>query len=63
MPKIDVLVCYKDIEEPEDFVNMEEFEIIKSGKFLYLTSDVDMKYYIPLANVMWFQINYKEEGK
>ena len=63
MPKIDVLVCYLGIEDPEEFENMDSFEIVKGGKFLYLTTDIDMEYYIPLANVMWFQINYKEEEK
>ena len=57
--KLDILVCYKDIEEPEEFVNMTEFKIIEGGKFLYLTTDIEMEYYIPLVNVMWFQINYK----
>jgi len=55
----DVLVCYKGIEEPEEFVNMTVFKIISDGKFLYLSTDIEMEYYIPLANVMWFQINYK----
>jgi len=58
---IDVLVCYKDIEEPEEFENMTEFEIVEGGKFLYLATDIEMEYYIPLINVMWWQVNYKEE--
>jgi len=59
MLKLDVLVCYKEAEEPEEFTNMVEFEIVKDGKFLYLTTNIEMEYYIPLINVMWFQINYK----
>jgi len=54
----DILICFKGIEEPEEFENMTDFEIIKDGKFLFLSTDIDMEYYIPLANVMWFQINY-----
>ena len=61
--KIDVLICHRGVEEPEEFVNMTEFEIIEGGKFLYLTTDIEMEYYIPLVNVMWFQINYKGEEK
>ena len=62
MPKIDVLVCYKDTEEdPEDFENMDSFDIVKGGKFLYLATDIDIEYYVPLANVMWWQVCYKGE--
>ena len=63
MPKMNISVCFKDVEEPEEFENMDSFEIVKGGKFLYLTTDIDMEYYIPLENVMWFQINYKGEVK
>ena len=63
MPKMNILVSFKNVEEPEEFENMDSFEIVKGGKFLYLTTDIDMEYYIPLENVMWFQINYKGEGK
>ena len=63
MPKMNISVSYKNVEETEEFENMDSFEIIKGGKFLYLTTDIDMEYYIPLENVMWFQINYKGEER
>ena len=60
---MNISVSFKNVEEPEEFENMDSFEIVKGGKFLYLTTDIDMEYYIPLENVMWFQINYKGEEK
>ena len=63
MLKIDVKISFKDVEEPEEFENMDGFEIVKGGKFLYLTTDIDVEYYIPLENVLYFEINYKGEGK
>ena len=63
MQKMNISVSFKNVEEPEEFENMDSFEIVKGGKFLYLTTDIDMEYYIPLENVMWFQINYKGEEK
>ena len=65
MPKMNISVCFKDVEEPEEFENMDSFEIVKGGKFLYLYADcgAGLEWYIPLENVMWFQINYKGEEK
>ena len=40
MPKIDVKVSLKDVEEPEEFFNIDEFEPNKHGKFLYLYADI-----------------------
>ena len=63
MPKMNISVSFKNVEEPEEFENMDSFEIVKDGKFLYLTTDIDVEYYIPLENVLYFEINYKGEGK
>ena len=61
LPKIDVKVCFKDVEEPEEFFNISEFEPSKHGKFLYLYADIGtgLEWYIPLENVNWFEIEYK----
>ena len=63
MPKMDISVSFKDVEEPEEFENMDGFEIVKGGKFLYLTTDIDVEYYILLENVLYFEINYKGGGE
>ena len=62
MPKINISVSFKNVEEPEEFENMDSFEIVKGGKFLSQTTDIDMEYYIPLENVLYFEINYKGGG-
>ena len=65
MPKTDVNICYRDVEEPMEFENIDSFEIVKGGKFLFLYCDSGngLEYYIPLENVLYFAINYKGEGK
>jgi len=63
MPKININICYRDVEEPMDFENMSSFEIVKGGKFLYMSTDIDVEYYVPMENVLYFEINYKGEGK
>ena len=65
MPKIDVNICYRDVEEPMEFENVNSFEIVKGGKFLFLYCDsgAGLEYYVPLENVLYFEINYKGEGK
>jgi len=63
MSKININICYRDVEEPMEFENMSSFEIIKGGKFLYMSTDIDVEYYIPMENVLYFEIDYKEEGK
>ena len=62
---IDVNVCFKDVEEPELFENIGSFEIVKGGKFLFLFANVGggLEWYLPLENVLWFEINYKGESK
>jgi len=63
LPKININICYRDVEEPMEFENMSSFEIVKGGKFLYMSTDIDVEYYIPMENVLYFEINYKGEGK
>jgi len=63
MPKININICFRDVEEPMEFENMSSFEIVKGGKFLYMSTDIDVEYYVPLENVLYFEINYKGEGK
>ena len=63
MPKMNISVSFKNVEESEEFENMDSFEIVKGGKFLYLTTDIDVEWYIPLENVLYFEINYKEGEK
>ena len=59
---IDVDVCFKNVEEPEKFENMDGFEIVKGGKFLFLYADCGngLEWYLPLENILSFQIDYKE---
>jgi len=63
MPKMNINICFRDVEEPMEFENMSSFEIMKGGKFLYMSTDIDVEYYVPLENVLYFEINYKGEGK
>jgi len=63
LSKININICYRDVEEPMDFENMDSFEIVKGGKFLFLATDIDVEYYIPMENVLYWEINYKEEEK
>lgn len=60
---MDINICYRNVEEPMKFENMDSFEIIKDSKFLYMATDIDVEYYIPLENILYFEINYKGEGK
>lgn len=60
--KIDVQVCFKDIEDTEMFENVEQIEVNEKGKFIFLSVG-KMEYYILHDKVLWFEINYKEEGK
>lgn len=57
----DINIQFKDEEEPELFENMSDYEI--RSRFLYLSTDIEVEYYIPLENIRWFQIDYKEEVK
>ena len=59
MPKMNISISFKNVEEPEEFANMDSFEIVKGGKFLYLFADcgADLEWYIPLENVLCFEIN------
>jgi len=63
MPKMNINICFRDVEEPMEFENMDSFEIVKGGKFLYMSTDIDVEYYVPMENVLYFEINYKGEGK
>ncbi len=65
MPKMNINVSYKNVEEPEEFLNIDGFEPNKHGKFLYLFADcgAGLEWYIPLENVECFGINYKGEEK
>ena len=65
MPKMNVNICFKNVEEPEEFSNMDSFEIIKGGKFLYLFCDsgAGLEWYVPMENVLYFEIDYKGEEK
>lgn len=65
MPKMDIHVCFKGVDEPEVFENMTEFEVNKGDKFLYLFADcgAGLEWYIPLENVLSFEIDYKGEEK
>jgi len=63
LPKMNINICFRDVEEPMGFENMSSFEIMKGGKFLYMSTDIDMEYYVLLENVLYFEINYKGEGK
>jgi len=65
LSKININIYYKDIEEPVEFENMDSFKIVKGGKFLFLFADLGagLEYYIPMENVLYFEIDYKEEGK
>jgi len=60
---MNINICYRDVEEPMEFENMSSFEIVKGGKFLYMSTDIDVEYYVPLENVLYWEINYKGEGK
>jgi len=61
MPKYDVTVCFKDVEEPETFENVDDFEVNRGGKFLYLSTNVDVEWYILHDKILWFEIVYKEK--
>jgi len=65
LSKININIYYKDVEEPVEFENMDSFKIVKGGKFLFLFADLGagLEYYIPMENVLYFEIDYKEEGK
>ena len=55
----DINIQFKDEEEPELFENMNDYEI--RSRFLYLSTDIEVEYYIPLENIRWFQIDHKKE--
>ncbi len=61
---MDITVYFKNIEEPEEYTNMDKFEI-KSGKFLLLYADLGagIEWYLPLENILSFEIEYKEVKK
>jgi len=65
LSKININICYRDVEEPMEFENMDSFKIVKGGKFLFLFADLGagLEYYVPMENVLYFEIDYKEEGK
>ena len=58
---MNINVIFKNIEEPELFENMDSFEI-KNGKFLFLyaTCGAGLEWYLPLENILYFHIEYKE---
>ena len=60
---MNINVCYKNVDEPEEFENIDSFEIVKGGKFLFLYADVGngLEWYLPLENILCFEIDYKEE--
>ena len=58
---ININIQFKGEEEPDLFENMSDYEI--RSRFLYLSTDIDVEYYISLENILWFQIDYKEEVK
>ena len=59
--KMNINVVFKNIEEPELFENIDSFEI-KNGKFLFLYADVGngLEWYLPLENILCFEIDFKE---
>ena len=59
---MNINITYKNIEEPELFENMDSFEPDKGGKFLFLYADVGngLEWYLPLENILCFEIDYKE---
>ena len=59
MPKCDVTVCFKDVEKPEIFSNMDGFAVNNGGKFLYLYADIDVEWYILHDKILWLEIAYK----
>ena len=59
---MNINVIFKEnIEEPELFENMDGFEI-KNGKFLFLYANcnTELEWYLPLENILYFQIEYEE---
>ena len=62
MPKCDITVGFKDVEEPKIFENMDDFEVDVGGKFLYLYADIDVEWYILHDKILWFEIAYKGEA-
>ena len=61
MAKMNINVCFKNIDEPELYENMDGWEIYK-GRFLFLYADcgAGLEWYLPLENILDFQIEYKE---
>ena len=62
MGKMNINVCFKNIDDPELYENMDGWEIYK-GRFLFLYADcgAGLEWYLPLENILDFQIEYKEE--
>jgi len=65
MSKVNINIYYKDVEEPVEFENMDSFKIVKGGKFLFLFANLGtgLEYYVLMENVLYFEIEYKEEGE
>ena len=63
MPKMDIHIYFKGVDEPEVFENMDEFDANKGGKFLYLYADcgAGLEWYILHDSILYFEIEYKEE--
>lgn len=59
--KVNIKVYSKDIEELEEFENIDEFEVNKNGKFLYLYSNCGngLEWYILHDKIFWIEIEYK----
>lgn len=62
---LNIHVYYKGVEEPELFENITDFETNKDNKFLFLFADSGngIEWYLPLENILYLQIDYKEEVK
>ena len=63
---MNIKISYRDVDEIEEFCGVrDEPEIVKNNgiPMLFLQcKGLDNEWYIPLCNVLWYEVNYETEN-
>ena len=57
---MNINISYRDVDELEEFLNMDNVEVKRDMLSLY-AGVIDVEYFIPLRNVLWYSVDYKSD--
>jgi len=62
---MNIKICYRDVDELEEFCTVDEPEIVKKNgiPMLFVYCDgLDSEWYLPLCNILWYEVNYETKN-